>query len=1587
MKHSGRVARILALTFAALAFAFPLSGSLGASGSTPTQASSGAVLPNFASQGSNLIRLLAGAFDPLLDPLPAQAAIPAINEATLAPIVPQYWLAQPRAGEDQQVADAVTSAGGTIAGFIPDAAYIVRATPTQKNQIAASSSVRWIGYYQPAWRVPVATAGKLALVDLPGTQTYRVHVFRGEPAAGAVGQALRAIPGVQVVADNARVVDVRATAAQIPVIAAIPAIEWVAIKPVAVALNSNARWVTDTGVRDLYAATAAGRLTGAGQTAADADTGLNYTYDLNGRAHIAFRDCDGNSLLNCKQAIYTSATPGDTTTAGVEGVVNNSTAHRKMVAYFDLGATGPNMFDESSHGSHTAGSVDGDQPPYDVYTADDGMAPAANHVHQNIADGSGGLGGQPDVYYDLFRQAYEPRNPVQVESSSAATGNPNGYCVFGTGACRYKPLEDARTHNNSYGLIAPIIDDGEADLLDEFVWDHEDMSIVVSAGNDGPVLASIGTPSVAKNELSSGAGANGRQPMVSIDSVAVFSSHGPTGDGRFGPDLITPGQIVVSVKGGTNDGYHVAQGTSMSAPVLTGLATLVRQYYFDGYGAGNFVTMTGAGGFASGAAGPTRQHNPSAALVKATLVNGAVRLRGFYSGSDGDVRALDGQWPSEGQGFGRVNLDNSLYFANDPSNLWFMDVYRGNTTAPAECTAAGGVTTTDCTSFAAGANGTRNFTIHVEPGKPLDVTLAWTDFASGLAAGSPALVDNLDLKVTGPGGTTYVGNNMNSRSDPSVAVAETMNAAAPVDTKNNVERIRVASPAVGDYTITVTSTLTVPMVSARQGFALAASGNISKVGGPPFVPGPPLQADEPGTPTITNVKVSASSANTAKVTFDTNEPTTATADATVTGGPHTFVDSYNIGAPADWPGLTPGPVETSAEYANKPVVGTKHEILLTGLSAGATAVTLKAKDLANNEFSQATAVTTPATVFQANAPDTAQLYQDAQSANDPRVGKWQTGTQMYASDDGGGNGSLGAFMFRIPSAAINPADITGATVELVSTHNWTIPYIGDPEVYVDLLNPSVEANWGTQDYAAIHDAAADARVAPESTDRRGAYQRYAFSFRCADLQKLRDTLATVTSGQRAAAFRYDATVATPLQLFATEFGFNRRSRGPELRPRLILSLNNDPSPAGEACDASSPAPTITEVGIHAGTQAGSMTVSWETDVLSDSLVTFREKTTVPWIQVGSPARVRMHHVQIFGLDSTKDYEFMVRSAGCNGAATTDTNGGQGYDFFRPPLASFTEYFSGVAQDQANKVANTPTATFQTAAPTTEPPIVQLGVGTFPLANNTFHQARGTYWDGVIPNGIPPLAKITFHFFTSSVTGNAFTTSEHLTLFKNGTAFHEEDIGLSGGAMPVDNEITVSLRPGETISAGQMLSVQLAQTFVDNDWQIHYFAPSTPSRFTALLETPPNLPLAGPVPPPSAGDSGLTAPALRTGAASAEDIAAGTCTCSIANPTSVRVVFFSGRATGRRGVALTWRTASEVSVLGFNVWRFASSGQWAKVNRTLLPAKAAGRAGGARYSLLDRHVRPGAYTYRLQVVDRSGARAWRASTAVRVRRPR
>ncbi|MEY2460756.1 MAG: hypothetical protein QOG30_2586, partial [Acidimicrobiaceae bacterium] len=1014
------------------------------------------LLPSFQATGTGLIRLQVGAFDPLAGQLPTPPGIGLVDDTLLPPTAEQHWLTQVRDARFAEVRAAVEAAGATVVGNVPDATYMVRATPAQRQQIAASPAVRWMGLFQPAWKVPAAANGYPGLLELSGRQTYLVFGYRDDPAVSTIGAQLAALPGVSIVEDDRVVVAVEATAAEVPLIAALPHVQWVTMPPTAVLQNANARWVIDTGERDVLAIT--NILTGAGQTAAVADTALAYTKNSAGRAHEAFRDCNANG--DCKLADYTQAEPGNTIDELTNVVHNNiGSPHRKMVAYFDLGKTGVDGDDPSTHGTHVAGSVTGDAGVWGQPNGDDGMAPGARLVQQNI-NGPGGTletpGGTilPFDYYQLFRQAYRPSNPASV---------PEGYDP--ADYANYNALEDARTHNNSYGLTLPVVDLGQAEIADQFVWEHEDMNIVIAAGNAGPGAATLGAPAVAKNILSSGATSNGRQPMVSFDSNTNFSSHGPTADGRFGVTDSDPGEVVVSTKGGTDNGYQYLQGTSMSSPILTGASTLVRQYFWDGFG------PTGGTGFGRGASNTGDRWNPSAALVRATIVNGAVRMRGLYTGTDGTRRELDGQWPSAGQGFGRLNLDNSLYMKNDPVNNWYADVWRGSP---------------DAFSVA----GAKSYTLDVDGGAPLDVTMAYTDAPNLQPAGAPSTVNNLDLVVIGPDGLPRSGNNMNSRVQGGVDVAETQVGLAP-DPANTIERVHIEDPTPGTYTVQIIGQA---IQDGPQGYAVSASGRVHAPAPGAFTPGPERLHDMPGAPKVSNVVVEPVSADLAKLTFTTNEPTSASATITNVGdAPHTYNDVYTLDQNGYY-GIKSGPVETSDGYAGKPVIGTRHEIYLTGLSPGTKYdVSVRVDDLGHSPPATATtSVTAPAGIYQPAGTDMAQLLSDGTGD------QWVKGKQLYTGSLDPATDALGVFAFRVPRS-VDPSKITGAMVELTTAHNLTDMVTQDPLFSVQLLDDSVEPAWGTQTYQDIDATPVRGTALPDTPLRVGGGQRMDFTFACSDL--------------------------------------------------------------------------------------------------------------------------------------------------------------------------------------------------------------------------------------------------------------------------------------------------------------------------------------------------------------------------------------------------------------------------------------------------------------------------------------------------------
>ena len=118
------------------------------------------------------------------------------------------------------------------------------------------------------------------------------------------------------------------------------------------------------------------------------------------------------------------------------------------------------------------------------------------------------------------------------------------------------------------------------------VWAHG-VVVVVPAGNEGPGASTIASPGNDPVLLTAGSVNDMGTADVSDDQVSSFSSRGPTSFGEDKPDVVAPGEHLVSLRvpGSTIDqqnpsavvegNYFKGSGTSMSAAVTAGAAALL----------------------------------------------------------------------------------------------------------------------------------------------------------------------------------------------------------------------------------------------------------------------------------------------------------------------------------------------------------------------------------------------------------------------------------------------------------------------------------------------------------------------------------------------------------------------------------------------------------------------------------------------------------------------------------------------------------------------------------------------------------------------------------------------------------------------------------------------------------------------------------------------------------------------------------------------------------------------------------------------------------------------------------------------------
>ena len=306
--------------------------------------------------------------------------------------------------------------------------------------------------------------------------------------------------------------------------------------------------------------------------------------------------------------------------------------------------------------------------------------------------------------------------------------------------------DGARLHTNSWGSAASFgTYEKMAATVDQVMFEKQDLLIIFAAGNsgvdknkDGRIDPnSVGTPGTAKNALTVGASENlttsgGNQKKVgelasakvnwpvapitlstmsdNIDGLAMFSSRGPTSDGRIKPDIVAPGTNILSVKsqqptaeklwGEYNSNYVWSGGTSMATPLTAGAAAIARQILIEKI-----------------------NPKPSAAFLKAYLLQTATEM---FPGQYGQSGASSGQViltlrPNNDEGYGRVNMTQ---ITNTDAVIFSLDNNVGLSTAE---------------SFS------KKITLPRQ-GR-LVVNLVWTD-APGSVNSAKALVNDLDLKLT-----------------------------------------------------------------------------------------------------------------------------------------------------------------------------------------------------------------------------------------------------------------------------------------------------------------------------------------------------------------------------------------------------------------------------------------------------------------------------------------------------------------------------------------------------------------------------------------------------------------------------------------------------------------------------------------------------------------------------------------------------------------------------------------------------------------------------------------------------------------------
>jgi hypothetical protein len=322
--------------------------------------------------------------------------------------------------------------------------------------------------------------------------------------------------------------------------------------------------------------------------------------------------------------------------------------------------------------------------------------------------------------------------------------------------------------NHSYGYDATVNEMGvyniEPKNTDALANSLPYYLIFWAAGNDQGNLSSLGGyqsityDALSKNIMTVGAvqdAVSGSLRSLSNATMTSFSSWGPCDDGRIKPDVVANGWEIYSSSSTGDTSYVSKTGTSQAAPSAMGAAALLEQLYAREF---------------------------SGQRMRASTLKGLM----IHTADD-----LGNLGPDYQYGWGLINVkaaaDVILSHKADLSRPKLIEGTLSRTTS--------GVRTYANT-----------YTFVWDGVSPIRATLAWTDPAGSTQtmtdSRNPNLVQNLDLKIVSPDGTTnlpYVMPFVGTWTQASMSLP----AIRGKNNVDNVEQVFLESPIAGTYTVSV----------------------------------------------------------------------------------------------------------------------------------------------------------------------------------------------------------------------------------------------------------------------------------------------------------------------------------------------------------------------------------------------------------------------------------------------------------------------------------------------------------------------------------------------------------------------------------------------------------------------------------------------------------------------------------------------------------------------------------------------------------------------------------------------------------------